>query len=286
MLRQLLISVLILLMLSVCIFWILGRYSSIGYGGYGGFSSYIAWLGKIVSGELGISRLYQQSVSDLLWLRLQATMVLLAIILLLIVPFALLLGALAGARPDSWFGKMICFFVMLFSCMPEFTIAIFCILIFSYHFGILSPNSEIVSGFQPLILPIIVLFLYGVSHLTRILRQSVMQVMHTPYIRTAVMKGLPFHHIVIRHGLRNAMMPAVKQFIVLMPWLLSAVIVTEFFFDYQGLGALLVEAALFDDVDVLQACILLSVLIMVLMQLSADLYYKRLQARMIVKKID
>ncbi len=286
MLRQLLISLLILLVLSLCIFWILGRDSSIGFGGFAGFSGYIAWLGDIFSGDLGISSIYQQSVSHLLLMRLKATILLLAMSLLLIVPFALLLGVLAGAKPHSWFGKIISFVVMLFSCMPEFAIAILCVLIFSYHFGVLPYSFDVAGGFQPLILPIIVLFLYGVSHGAMLVKSAMIEVMQTPYIHTAMMKGLPFRHIVMLHALRNVVMIAVKKMIPLMPWLFSAVMVTEIFVGYQGLGVLLMEAALYNDIDLLQSVILLSIVIVVLMQLLADLCYKNLNARTILRKID
>ncbi len=278
--RQLLTSALVLLVLSLSIFSILGRDSTIGYGGY------FAWLGDIMSGDLGNSRLYQQSVGSLLLMRLKSTMLLMVIALLLIVPFALLLGVLAGAKPNSWFGKVIGFIVTLLSQMPEFTIATLCVLIFSYHFGILSYSVDVVGGFQPLFLPIIVLFLYGVGHGTMLVRRAMMTVMQTPYIKAAVMKGVPFHQIVMRHALRNAVMIVVQRLIPFMPWFFSAVLVTEIFANYQGLGTLLIEATLYDDINLLQAGILLSILILMVMQLSAALCYKKLNARTILRKID
>ncbi len=283
MLRQLLTSVMIALVLSFAIFWILGRDSTIGFGG---FSGYIAWLGDIFSGDLGISSIYQQSVGYLLLMRLKATMFLLLLALLLIMPFALLLGVLAGAKSLSWFGKVISFIVMIFSCMPEFTIAILAVLIFSYHFDILPYSSDVVGGFQSLILPIIVLCLYGVSHVSMLVKGAMIEVMQTPYIKAAVMRGVPFHQIVMRHALRNTVMIVVKKMIKLMPWLFSAVMIIEIFADYQGLGVLLMEAALYGDTNLLQAGVLLSILIMVVMQLAADLCYKNLNARTILRKID
>ena len=268
------------LFLSLLIFLILGRDSTIGYGGYFG------WLGDIMSGDLGNSRLYQQSVSSLLLMRLKSTMLLMLMALLLIVPFALLLGVIAGAKPNSWFGKVIGFIVTLLSYMPEFTIATLCVLIFSYHFGILSYSVDVVGSFQSLILPIIVLFLYGVSHVTMLVKCAMMTVMQTPYIRAAVMKGVPFHQIVMRHALRNAVMIVVQKLIPFMPWFFSAVMVTEIFANYQGLGTLLIEATLYDDINLLQAGILLSILILMVMQLSAALCYKKLNARTILRKID
>ena len=280
MVRQLLTSALIFLFLSLFIFFILGRDSTIGYG------DYFAWLGDIMSGDLGNSRLYQQSVGSLLLMRLKSTMLLLLLSLLLVVPFALLLGVLAGAKPNSWFGKVIGFIVTLLSYMPEFAIATLCVLIFSYHFGILSYSVDVVGSFQPLFLPIIVLFLYGVSHGTMLVRRAMMTVMQTPYIRAAVMKGVPFHQIIMRHALRNAVMIVVKNLIPFMPWFFSAVLVTEIFANYQGLGTLLIEATLYDDINLLQAGILLSILILVVMQLSASLCYKKLNARTMLRKID
>jgi peptide/nickel transport system permease protein len=98
-------------------------------------------------------------------------------------------------------------------------------------------------------------------------------VMTTPYIRTAVLKGLPYGRVIVRHALRNALIAPFTVIMLQINWLLSGVIVVEFFFAYKGFGALLLEASLNQDIFVIEACAMVAVFVAVATQTIADVGY-------------
>jgi peptide/nickel transport system permease protein len=103
--------------------------------------------------------------------------------------------------------------------------------------------------------------------------------MQTPYIRTAVLKGLPYHQVILRHALRNALIAPFTVIMLQINWLLSGVIVVEFFFAYKGFGALLLEASLNQDIYMIQACAMVAVFVAVTTQTIADIGYTYLNPR-------
>ena len=99
------------------------------------------------------------------------------------------------------------------------------------------------------------------------------EVMQTPYIRTAMLKGLPYKTVIIKHALRNALIAPFTVILVQINWLLNGVIVVEFFFAYKGFGALLLEASLNQDVYLIEACAMVAVFVAVATQVAADIGY-------------
>ena len=136
-------------------------------------------------------------------------------------------------------------------------------------------------GFDPvqLILPVMVLVGYGFGYVARMTRASMAEVMSTHYIRTAILKGLPYHKVILRHALRNALIAPFTIIMLQVNWLLSGVIVVEFAFAYKGFGALLLEASLNNDVYLIEACAMVAVFAAVLTQLIADIGYSYLNPR-------
>src|SRR5262249_29483475 len=126
---------------------------------------------------------------------------------------------------------------------------------------------------QELVLPTAVLVLYDFGYVTRMTRASMSAVMHTDYIRTAVLKGLPWHVVILKHALRNALITPFTVIMLQINWLLSGVIVVEFFFAYKGFGALLLEASLNQDIYLIEACTLVAVGVAVVTQTLADIGY-------------
>ena len=135
-------------------------------------------------------------------------------------------------------------------------------------------------AWRQLILPTAVLVLYDFGYVTRMTRASMADVMTTAYIRTAILKGLPLHTVVIKHALRNALIAPFTVIMLQVNWLLSGVIVVEFFFAYKGFGALLLEAALNQDLYVIEACTLVAVGVAVVTQTLADIGYIYLNPRL------
>ena len=194
---------------------------------------------------------------------------------------ALVLGVLAGMKEGSLQDRAISVFSIVTTSIPEYASAVFLVGVFVFWLGWLPGTSSMTAGFNvvELVLPVLVLTLYGFGYIARMTRASMAEVMTTPYIRTAVLKGLPYRHIILRHALRNALIAPFTVIMLQINWLLSGVVVTEFAFGYKGFGALLLEAALRRDIFVIEACGTAAVFVAVFTQTIGDLGYTYLNPR-------
>jgi peptide/nickel transport system permease protein len=242
---------------------------------------YFDWLLNIATGDFGQSIRFKAPVSDILWDRLGNTAILGAATYAIMVPASLALGVLAGMKEGSALDRVISLTSIGTTSVPEFASAVLLAFIFVFALGWLPGTSSMSGGFDPmqLILPVSVLFLYGFGYLVRMTRASMAEVMQTPYIRTAVLKGLPYHQVILRHALRNALIAPFTVIMLQINWLLSGVIVVEFFFAYKGFGALLLEASLNQDIYMIQACAMVAVFVAVATQTIADIGYTYLNPR-------
>ena len=242
---------------------------------------YFEWIGRIIAGDLGESVIYKRPVSEIFWDRLGNTGILAGVTFVIMVLIALTLGVLAGMKEGSLQDRVISVFSIITTSIPEYASAVFLVGIFVFWLGILPGTSSMTSGFDPvqMILPVLVLTLYGFGYIARMTRASMAEVMTTPYIRTAVLKGLPYRHIILRHALRNALIAPFTVIMLQINWLLSGVVVTEFAFGYKGFGALLLEAALRRDIFVIEACGVAAVFVAVFTQTVGDLGYTYLNPR-------
>jgi len=239
---------------------------------------YLAWLGKVVTGNFGDSTRFKVPVRAILWPRLANTALLGLTTFTVMVPLSLTLGVLAGMRAGSAYDRLISLISILTTSVPEFASAVVLSALFVFGLAWLPGTSSMADGFtwQELVLPTAVLVLYDFGYVTRMTRASMVEVMHTDYIRTAVLKGLPWHVIVLKHALRNALMTPFTVIMLQINWLLSGVIVVEFFFAYKGFGALLLEASLNQDIYLIEACTMVAVVT----QTLADVGYTYLNPRL------
>lgn len=242
---------------------------------------YVRWLGRFLTGDLGVSTHYRERVWVLLQDRLANTAILGGAALLVMVPVSFVLGILAGVREGSATDRAISFMSVVTTSVPEFASAVFLSAVFVFWLGWLPGASMMTSGFEPreLVLPVLVLALYSIGYVARITRASIAEVMATPYIRTALMKGASPGRIVLRHALRNAMIAPVTVIMLHVPYLLSGVIVVEVFFAYRGFGSLLYEASMNSDIAIIEACAMISVAVVVGTQLVSDGLYTVLNPR-------
>lgn len=242
---------------------------------------YMRWLGNYITGEWGYSHRFKVEVSGILKDRLFNTGVLALITLLLISIISLVLGVWAGMKEGSHTDKTISFISIFSSSIPEFASSVFLSVIFVYYLDILPGVSSLHFGFnlQEMILPVSVLVLYGFGYVTRITRSSVCEIRSSGYVRTAYLKGLPLYKVIISYILRNSLITPITVIFLQLPWLLSGVIVVEFFFAYKGFGALLLEASLNDDIFLLEACAMVSVVVVFLSQLVSDILYAYLNPK-------
>lgn len=242
---------------------------------------YVVWLGNFFSGDFGQSIRFKTEVSNVLWPRLANTGILALFTMMLVVPISLAFGVLAGMREGSRLDRGISLLSIGTTSVPEMASAPILAAIFVSWLGLLPGTSNFSQGFSlvEMIMPVLVLVLYDFGYVTRMTRASMAEVMQTHYIRTAVLKGLPYKRVIMKHALRNALIAPFTVIMLQVNWLLSGVIVTEFFFAYKGFGALLLEAALNQDIFVIEACAMIAVFVSVTTQTLSDIGYTYLNPR-------
>jgi peptide/nickel transport system permease protein len=269
---------------------VLGPYSSeeqrmiwLDQNGYNDpfFERYIRWAGNAMRGDFGESMQLKVPVSEVLWPRLANTGILALCLFALMIPISLTLGVLAGMKEGSIRDRSITVASVLTTSIPEFASATFLSAIFVYTLGWLPGTSAMSEGFdwKQLVLPVLVLLLYDFGYVARMTRASMAEVMTSQYIRTAILKGLPYRQVIMRHALRNALIAPFTVIVLQLNWLLSGVIVVEVFFAYKGFGKLLLDAALFGDIFVIEACTLVAVFVAVFSQFISDIGYTLLNPR-------
>ena len=247
---------------------------------------FVDWARRCLTGEFGQSRLYNAPVSGVLWTRVGASAILAACFFAVLIPLSLTLGVAAGMREGSTLDRAISLLSIVTTSVPPFASAVLLSAVFVFGLGLLPGTSSMLDGFRwsQLVLPASVLLLYDFGYLTRITRASMADVMQTAYIRTAILKGLPTWWIVLRHALRNALIPPFTVIMLQVNWLIGGVVVVEFFFAYKGFGSLILEASLGHDLFMLQACTAVSVLVAVGTQTFADIGYGLLNPRIRVAR--
>ncbi len=242
---------------------------------------YGEWVSNALRGDFGRSIRFKAPVSELLWPRLANTGILAGFVFLLMVPLSLTLGVLAGMREGSALDRLLSLLSVVTTSIPEFASAAVLVALFVFELGWLPGTSSMTGGFDwtQLVLPVGVLVLYDFGYVARMTRASMVEVMTSQYIRTAILKGLPRHRVILRHALRNALIAPFTVIMLQLNWLLSGVIVVEVFFAYKGFGALLYDAAMFGDIYLIEACTMVAVFVAVLSQFLSDVGYTMLNPR-------
>ena len=245
------------------------------------YQRYGQWIGGVLTGDLGYSFEKATPVGPLLLDRLKNTGILAFWVFALMIPISLVLGILSGMNEGSKADRSITFISVFFTSMPEIATAVIVTVIFALGLGWLPTKSAMINGFDgwQLVLPVMTLVIYDFGYVARMTRASMAEVMTSQYIRTAVLKGIPYQRVIMKHALRNALIAPFTIIVLQLNWLLSGVVVVEVFFEYKGFGKLLLEAALFGDIYVVQACTLVAVVIAVLSQIISDIGYTFLNPR-------
>lgn len=245
---------------------------------------YVEYMARVATGDFGESIVYRQPVSEVLWDRLANTLLLAAICFAIIVPFSVFFGVLAGMKEASPLDRAVSVFSSLCASIPEFAMGVFLLAIFVVWLGLLPGTSPLTtSGGWPVwsqfVLPVIVVTLYDAGYLISMIRQSMVEVMRQPYIRTAMLKGMSFRDVVLKHALRNALVTPFTVILLQLNYLVSGLVVVETVFAYPGFGRMMLEAALAKDIAVIEAGTLVAVTVTMLTQLFGDLGYMRLDPR-------
>lgn len=239
-------------------------------------------------GNFGYSTMMKQPVADVIWSRLGNSLILAGLAFACIVPLAITIGTIAGLNAGRPVDRGATMLSTLFASIPEFASAVILGSIFVVWLRWLPGTSPLQAGgnwplYLQLILPVTVLTLYVTAYVSRFVRTSVIEVMNTPYVRTATLKGLNRREVVFRHVFRNAMLAPFTVILLQINWLISGVVVTEVVFAYPGMGRMLLEAALFGDIALIEAASIIAVFIAVSTQLLGDIGYVLLNPRIRVK---
>ena len=246
---------------------------------------YLSWIGAALQGDFGHSYFNNQPISDILPRRIKHSVILAVFALLVGVPIAVIAGILAGIRPDSIGDRLVSTISLVGISLPEFVTGVVLILILSSTLHLLPSTSLMLPGESPftrpeiLVLPALTLMGVLFAYIMRMTRASVMEVMQSHYVRTARLKGLPMRRVILRHVLPNSMLPTITVIATNFGWMLGGLIIVENVFAYPGLGQLMLDAMVNQDLPQLQAVALIVAGTYALSNLVADLSYAALDPR-------
>ena len=239
----------------------------------------------VLQGDWGQSTVFKDDVGSIVATRLALTGKLMFWVLVLMVPSALIIGVLAGMSEGSKLDRSLSTVSIVSTATPEYVSGVIFIAVFaSSAFGLKwfkgSATSAMESAnFENFFLPVLTISLYGMGYIARMTRASMTEVMTAQYIRTARLKGVSFKNIVLKHALRNALIAPFTVIMLQIPWLLNGVVIVETLFNYKGFGWVLVQAAGNNDIELLLAVSVVSVIVVLLTQLISDIGYVFLNPR-------
>jgi peptide/nickel transport system permease protein len=240
---------------------------------------YFIWVGHLVTGDLGRSYYYRTPVTTLIGQRLEPTLSLAAVTIVIAVLVAVPLGVLAAWRFGGWLDRALMGFSVLGFSVPVFVVAYMLIWLLSLKLGWLPVQGyrRLAEGIGPwayhLVLPAMTLSVIYVALIARVTRASVLETLGEDYVRTARAKGLPESRVLLRHALANAAVPIVTVIGIGVALLIGGVVVTESVYAIPGLGRLTVDAVLARDFPTIQGLILFFSFAYVMVNVLIDLSY-------------
>lgn len=257
------------------------------------FVRYTKWLSSFLSGDLGYSRQYRLPVSEILGPRLINTLYLSVTSLILSIVIAIPLGVFTSLRPNTKFDYTLNMFAFAGISIPSFWLALMLIIIFGVKLQWLPASGIETIGLDGelsffelawdriryLILPVTTLSLLTVAYWVRYTRAKMLETMRFDYIRTARAKGLPERRVIYNHGLRNALIPVVTVIALGFSTIFSGAVITETVFAYLGAGKLIYDSILANDYNMAMCSFIITTLMVLLMNLVADLLYAYLDPR-------
>ena len=246
---------------------------------------YVDWLGGVLHGDLGESLVDNTPVSQLILQRLPVTLELALGTFLVSLTIAVVAGILSASNRGTWIDYVSTGFALGGISIPHFWLGMMFIIIFAVNLGVL-PASGYVPFFEDptaniaaMILPVFATGLRESAELMRMLRSSLLEELGSDYVRTAFSKGLSRRVVVIRHAVRNALIPFVTASGLQVAALLGGLVVTEQVFQLPGVGRLIVESILERDFTVVQGAVLTVTAIVVLINVLVDLLYAVIDPR-------
>ena len=250
-----------------------------------GPQQYIPLRKGLLRGDAGMSLQTGRPVSVTLFTRLRNSLVLAGVAFAVVMPLALLLGIVAGVNEGKAIDRAISVVGLTLTATPEFVTGIFLILIFGIWLKLVpavaiftSPNA-IFENPSLLVLPVLTLTAAELGYVARMTRASMVEIMDMPYIRTAIIKGMPFSRVIARHAVRNALLAPITIIMLHVNWLIGGLVVVEVIFGFPGLGQYIYDAAVFGDFNAIEAAAMILVIIAVGTRLLGDFIYTLLNPR-------
>lgn len=252
---------------------------------------YFHWLGRLLQGNLGLSYRTNEPVLSMILSRLGPTLMITLTSVVISVILAIPMGVAAAVKPYSVWDYIASGISFLAAAMPNFFVSLILVFIFGVTLQML-PTSGMYSSaggktlsdlLVHMILPVAVLAFQQIGNLIRQVRGSMLEVLQEDYIRTAREKGLKEKRVVIRHGLRNALVPVVTTIGMNLPFIVGGAIVTEQIFSWPGLGSLMVQSINARDYPVIMGITVAIAIVVLIGNLITDLVYGILDPRISYK---
>ena len=253
---------------------------------------YVKWLVASLQGHFGYSFAQARPVSEILLEALPNTLVLTGSALFLVFLIGVVLGVLQAVRQHSWFDRAASVSALFFYSMPSFWLALMLMLLFSLKahqwqwplafpptgmtsvdYEFLGPGGRIADRLQHLVLPVATLTLALAAGVARYTRGQMLEVIRQDYIRTARAKGLPERTVIVRHALRNSLLPVITLLGLYLPLLFSGAVFVEMIFAWPGMGRVIVDAIFQRDYPLVMATSFIFAVLTVLGSLLADVLY-------------
>ena len=238
---------------------------------------YVQWLGNFLQGDMGISLSNSRPVAELLASRLGNTLFLAVASAIVAVPLALFLGIVAALYRESLLDKLISTATLAAISLPEFFIGYMLVALFAVNWQIFPAISSISDSMllgekiYASLLPIATLTFVIVAHMMRMTRAAIINLMQSPFIEMANLKGLTRARIVTHHALPNALSPIINVVVLNLAYLVVGVVVVEVVFIYPGLGLLMIDSVTSRDLPIVQACILIFGATYITLNMLADI---------------
>ena len=255
------------------------------------FNQFVAYFGKVLHGDLGYSYFFNLPVMELIQDRLPATLLLVVTAVCAAVLIGVCLGVQAGRRPNSWTSHLVTIVALIGFSAPAFWTGMMLLILFASWIPILpvSGMTTIGAGYtgfayvldvaHHLILPVVTLAILYIAQYSRMERASMIDILGTDYIRTARAKGLLESGVIVKHALKNAMLPVVTMMALQVSSMLSGAVLTESVFGVPGIGRLAVNAIETRDMPLLQGTVIFTTILIIVGNLVADLLYNVLDPR-------
>ena len=238
---------------------------------------YFNWLTGLLQGEMGNSLVSGKPVSDVISGWVKNTFILAGFTALIAVPLSLFLGMLSAAFPNSLLDRSISITSLMVVSVPEFLTASILVLLIAVNLqwlpatSHLTANATAAATFKALIMPMATLTIASLAYMTRMTRAAILDVLRSPYVEMAVLKGVPRGRIILLHALPNALGPIVNVVALVLGYLVSGVVVVEAVFAYPGMGRLLLDSVGLRDFPMVQALAVLFCGFYIAINLLADI---------------